>query len=204
VAVATIERLLERLSKMQIPAQTAAVVAALQTASADDLRGQASDALKDAPPGDLAQRALVSAGLQVHFARLAGMLAADDLKPVADGACPVCGSPPMTSSVVGWPMAHNTRFCACPLCGAMWNVVRVKCVLCGSTDGISYRSIEGKPETIKAETCEKCRSYVKILYQVNDYLLEPMADDVASLGLDILLAEGGWKRGGQNPFLLGY
>ena len=29
------------------------------------------------------------AGLQVHFARLAAMLAADDLKPVADGACPV-------------------------------------------------------------------------------------------------------------------
>ena len=35
-------------------------------------------------------------------------------------------------------------------------------------------------------------------------VLEPLADDVASLGLDMLLAEEGWKRGGQNPFLLGY
>jgi FdhE protein len=33
---------------------------------------------------------------------------------------------------------------------------------------------------------------------------KPVADDVATLGLDILLAEEGWKRGAQNPFLLGY
>ena len=110
----------------------------------------------------------------------------------------------MTSSVVGWPKAHNTRFCTCSLCATMWNVVRVKCVLCSSTEGISYRVIEGKSDTVKAETCDKCRGYVKILYQVNDHLLEPLADDVASLGLDMLLAEEGWKRGGHNPFLLGY
>lgn len=34
--------------------------------------------------------------------------------------------------------------------------------------------------------------------------LEPLADDVATLDLDTLLAEEGWRRGGQNPFLLGY
>jgi FdhE protein len=33
---------------------------------------------------------------------------------------------------------------------AQWNVVRVKCVLCSSTGGISYRIIEGKPDTVKA------------------------------------------------------
>jgi FdhE protein len=86
----------------------------------------------------------------------------------------------------------------------MWNVVRVKCALCGSTDGISCRAIEGGPGTVKAETCDKCRSYVKVLYQVSDRLLEPLADDVASLGLDMLLGEEGWKRGAHNPFLLGY
>ena len=118
--------------------------------------------------------------------------------------CPVCGSAPMTSSVVGWPKAHNTRFCTCSLCATMWNVVRVKCVLCSSTGGISYRSIEGKPETVKEETCESCHAYVKILYQVNDSALDPLADDVATLGLDMLMAEEGWKRGGHNPFLMGY
>ncbi len=110
----------------------------------------------------------------------------------------------MTYSVVGWPKAHNTRFCACSLCGTMWNVVRIKCVLCTSEEGISYRSIEGQPDTVKAETCDKCGGYVKILYQVKDHLLDPLSDDVATLSLDILLAEQGWRRGGQNPFLLGY
>jgi FdhE protein len=204
-AMAAIEQLLRRLAAAEMPAETAAVVANLVAASPEERRRKATEVLKDAEPdADLAQRSLIAAGLQVHFARLASLLDAGDLKLVAEGACPVCGSAPATTSVVGWPKAHNTRFCTCSLCATMWNVVRVKCVLCGSTDGIVFRSIEGKPDTVKAETCGKCRSYVKILYQVNDPALEAVADDVATLGLDMLLAEEGWRRGGQNPFLLGY
>jgi FdhE protein len=204
-AVVIIERLLDRLvSGADVPAATVETVARLRAASPDERRRLAHETLMDSEPAeDIAQRALLAAGLQVHFSGLAAQLAADDLKPVADGECPVCGSPPLTSAVVGWPNAHNTRFCTCSLCGTMWNVVRVKCVLCTSTDGISFREIDGRA-TVKAETCEKCRGYMKILYQVDDPALEPMADDVATLGLDMLLVEEGWKRGGHNPFLLGY
>jgi FdhE protein len=106
--------------------------------------------------------------------------------------------------VVGWPKAHNTRFCTCSLCGTMWNVVRVKCVLCSTTAGIGYHTVEGKSDGVKAESCDSCRAYVKILYQVNEPALDPLADDVATLGLDMLMAEDGWRRGGHNPFLLGY
>lgn len=204
-ALAAIDLLLERLAAAEIPGETAAVVEKLRAAPTHERGGRAAAALKDIEPGsDLAQRSLVAAGLQVHFARLASLLDANDLKFVAEGACPVCGSAPATTSVVGWPKAYNTRFCTCSLCATMWNVVRVKCVLCDSTDATTFRSIEGKPDTVKAETCEKCRGYVKILYQVNDPALEAVADDVATLGLDLLLTEEGWKRGGQNPFLLGY
>ena len=136
-----------------------------------------SAALKNAPVEDIAQRVLVLAGLQVHFSRLAAQLHAPDLKPVEDGACPVCGSLPMVSSVVGWPTAHNSRYCTCPLCATMWNAVRIKCTLCGSTDGIGYKVIEGQPETVKAETCDKCGHYVKVLYQVTDHTLDPLADE---------------------------
>jgi FdhE protein len=203
-AMATIERVLDRLAIVEMPTATAASIAALRAATTDERRRKAHETLMDTEPADdLAQRALVAAGLQVHFTRLAAQLRADDLKLVAEGACPVCGSPPVTSAVVGWPKAHNTRFCTCSLCATMWNVVRVKCLVCTSTDGISFREVEGSAN-VKAETCDKCRSYVKILYQVNDAALDPMADDVASLGLDMLLAEEGWKRGGHNPFLLGY
>jgi FdhE protein len=204
-ARATIGRFLDRLAAGPMPPQTTAAVDAVRRADPQELQRLTEAVLEDgAAADDPAQSALVAAGLQVHFGRLAAMLSAGDLKPIAPGACPGCGSAPVTSSVVGWPKAHNTRFCTCSLCAIMWNVVRIKCLVCGSTGGITFRTIEGKAETVKAETCEKCRSYVKILYQVRDAALEPLADDVATLGLDMLMAEEGWKRGGRNPFLLGY
>jgi FdhE protein len=190
--------------RREMPAEAAAATSAVLEASSERRQQMLHGALKDLPVEDFAERALVLGALQVEFARLAAALSAEDLRPIADGACPVCGSPPMTSSVVGWPKAHNTRFCACSLCGTMWNVVRIKCVLCSSTEGIAYQTIEGQPDTVKAETCDQCESYVKILYQVNDHLLDPLSDDVATLGLDLLLKNEGWRRGGRNPFLLGY
>ena len=200
----TVDTLLTRLSGADLPPATRNAISALQGKSHEERHALIVAAISDKPADDLAQRVLILAALQVHFARLAAQLDGDSLKPVADSACPTCGSGPMTSSVVGWPRAHNTRFCTCSLCATMWNVVRVKCVLCSSTGGISYSTIDGQPDAIKAETCDTCQSYVKILYQVNDAALDPFADDVASLGLDMLMAEEGWKRGGQNPFLLGY
>ena len=71
------------------------------------------------------------------------------MQPVTDSACPVCGSAPITSSVVGWAKAHNTLLCTCSLCATMWNVVRVKCLLCGSTDGIAHQMIDGRPDMVK-------------------------------------------------------
>jgi FdhE protein len=82
--------------------------------------------------------------------------------------------------------------------------VRIKCVLCESTKGIAYQELEGARDTVKAETCEHCHGYVKILHQQKNPQLDPVADDVAMLGLDILLRERGYRRGAVNPFLLGY
>ena len=197
----TLARFLDRLADTEAPA----AVQGLASMAPADWRRLISAVLGDETIAqDVASQVLVTAALQVHFTRLAALLTAEDLQPVADSACPVCCSAPMTCSIVGWPKAHNTRFCTCSLCATMWNVVRVKCLWCGSTDGLSYQMIEGKPDTIKAETCEKCRSYVKVLYQVTDHALDPLVDDVATLGLDMLMAQGGWQRRGQNPFLLGY
>ena len=156
------------------------------------------------PVETLAEHVYVAAALQVHFARLAARLDPKALVPVGDGACPACGGPPVASAIVGWQGAHGARFCVCSLCATLWNVVRIKCVLCGSTKGIAYQELEGGAGNVKAETCENCHGYVKILYQHKDPALDPVADDVASLGLDLLLREGGYRRGAVNPFLLGY
>jgi FdhE protein len=147
---------------------------------------------------------LVAAALQVHFAGLAATLDGKALRPVADGVCPACGGAPVASLVVNWPNADGTRYCACALCATCWNYVRAKCTLCGSTKSISFREIEGGKGTVKAEVCGECQGYVKVLYQQTHPGLDPVADDVATLGLDMLLREQGFRRGAVNPFLTGY
>ena len=156
------------------------------------------------PVEALAEHVFAAAVLQVHFARLAAQLDAKTLVPIGEGACPACGGPPVSSMVVGWLGAHATRFCACSLCGTLWNQPRIRCILCGATKGIAYQEIARGPATVKAETCESCRGYVKILHQHSDPSLDPVADDVATLALDLILRDCGYRRGAVNPFLLGY
>jgi FdhE protein len=183
----------------------------LALAESIDKPAAAAEALARVASADTAMRDVMiadhvyaAAAMQLHFARLASQLDDKRLVPVGDGACPACGAPPVSSMVVGWPRAHNTRFCACSLCGTLWNYVRIKCTICASTAGTSYQEIDGGPGTVKAETCDTCHTYVKILHQMKDPALEPVADDVASLALDLLVREAGYRRGGINPFLLGY
>jgi FdhE protein len=156
------------------------------------------------PVETLAQHVFVAAALQVHFARLAARLDAGALVPVGDGVCPACGGPLVSSMIVGWSGAQSARFCACSLCGMLWNYPRVRCTLCGATKGIAYQEIADGPATVKAETCESCHGYVKILHQHKEPTLDPVADDVATLALDLLLRDLGYRRGAVDPFLLGY
>lgn len=206
IAQDTATRLFERLAAAELSSEGTAAIESLRGLSRDQVGSMLSRALNQPGPEDgLAQRALLLAALQVHFTRMAAKLDAARYRPSDnDGACPTCGSPPVASAVVNWPNANNTRFCTCSLCATMWYVVRVKCVLCSSTESVTFRQIDGEPDTVKAETCDKCRGYVKIFYQVKDPALEPVADDVATLGLDMLLTEDGWRRGGENLFLTGY
>lgn len=161
--------------------------------------------LDDSVPAETAaEHIFAAAALQVVAALRAAMLDAGLPRPVADGVCPCCGGPPVASAVVATANIEGVRYVQCSLCATQWNHVRVKCVSCGSTKGIAYQAIEGIADTIKAETCDECRTYMKILNQRKDAELEPVADDVASLGLDLLVSEAGWRRAGVNSFLLGY
>jgi FdhE protein len=202
---ATLDRLLPLAQTIEMPPVAATALARVIAADPGARDGMMRALLADSVAVEaLAEHVFVAAALQVHFARLASRLDAGKLVPVGDGACPACGGPPVSSMVVGWTGAHGARFCACSLCATLWNYVRIKCTLCGSTKGIGYQEIDGGAGTVKAETCEECHGYLKILHQHKDAALDPIADDVASLGLDLLVREGGYRRGGFNPFLLGY
>ena len=201
----TLERLLALAPSIDMPANARAALARVSGADAAAHEAMIRNVLADAIPADaLAEHVFVAAALQVHFSRKAARLDPKNLVPVGDGACPACGGPPVASMVVGWTGALNTRFCACSLCNTLWNVLRIKCVLCGSITQISYQQIEGGDGQVRAEICDNCHGYVKILQEVQNPFLDPIADDVASLALDLLVRERGYRRGAVNPFLLGY
>ena len=160
--------------------------------------------LDEIPRDAIAAHVLAAAAVQVHLTRLARRLDAASLQRITDGACPACGGAPVASMVVGWEGAHGARFCTCSLCSTQWNVVRIKCLVCSGEKAIAYHSIEGRDEPIMGETCGECSSYVKMLHQHKDPGLEPFADDVASLALDMTLGREGWSRASVNPFLIGY
>jgi FdhE protein len=202
---ATLDRLLSLAGDIEMPDAAATALARVREAAASERRAMVKAVLGHSVPiEELAEHGFIAAAVQVHFSRLAAQLDGNSLVPVADGACPVCGGPPVASMVVGWHGAHGARYCSCSLCSALWNFVRIKCTLCASTKGIGYQEIDGGAGTIKAETCDNCRCYVKVLHQHKDPALDCLADDVASLGLDLLMKEKGYRRGGVNPFLLGY
>lgn len=175
----------------------------LRNTPADQLEAQADALLAARGDGvDAAAAPFIMAALQVQWVDLAARLAAADVPELAThGVCPVCGSLPVASVVRSDPRSQGYRYLHCPLCATEWHRVRVTCSQCESTKGISYQTIEGGADAVRAECCDTCRTYRKILYQEQDAAVEPVADDLASLALDLLLAQAGFHRGSGNPLL---
>ncbi|MFH5926581.1 formate dehydrogenase accessory protein FdhE [Roseomonas xinghualingensis] len=202
-----VDRFLTAIEPAEKPRQAADALRGLREATRETreamLRNVAADSI---PFESLPQHVYLSAAVQIYAAKLAGTLDASRLVPIGTGLCPVCGGPPVSSMVVGHQGAEGARYAACAFCGTSWNEVRIKCLACGTTKGIGYKAAEteGEEATVKAETCDECRSWVKILYQNKNPSLEAVADDVASLGLDLLMQETEYRRAGFDPFLLGY
>ncbi len=180
-------------------ADTARALRQLDPAALDDL---ARAALRDEEgPQDLGARPLLMAALQVAFAARAAGLSEPQVPAVQPATvCPVCGSAPVASVLRIGGTAGGHRYLHCGLCATEWHAVRVKCSHCESTRGVRYRGIEGQPAVL-AETCDACHTYRKQADQEKDPLAEPLADDLATLALDLLLAETPYARASGNPLL---
>jgi FdhE protein len=192
------------------PAVARAELDRLQALADDELEALANRVLHTELYGDdAALLPYVAAALQVLWtgaaARLGDQLAALDVP----GVCPCCGFLPVASVVRRAGEVANLRYLHCALCNTEWNLVRVKCASCDSTAGIGYRKLESTdgtppplpPEAVRAETCESCKSYLKIVYQEQGGV-DPVADDLATLALDILVDEAGYARSGPNLLLM--
>lgn len=200
--------------------------AVLKLAGAEDqfLELQAGRLLNSVMTGlDLATAPLIAAGLQVHWARLLTQLQArfereqkQDKNRVAPFGrvddpliCPCCASKPVASITRIGAEGSGFRYLSCSLCAAQWHYVRVKCAHCQSTKGISFQSLLNEdgsvpPQSsgVQVECCEGCGHYLKIVHMEKDQQVEPHADDLASLSLDLLVSESGLIRHGINLMLL--
>lgn len=201
-----LKALCDAATSLSMPDSARQALDAVRDANTDDRRWLLANVLADRIPEDsVAPHVFVAAAVQVYLTRLAASLPADALHAVATGVCPSCGGKPVTSSVIGLRDIENVRYVSCASCATQWNEVRITCLCCGSTEGVSYRSADTQDATVKAEVCSTCNHWVKILYQVRNASLDPLADDIGSMGLDILMKnETSFQKAGFNPFLVGY
>jgi FdhE protein len=200
-----LREILARVDARVLPDQAREVVAALRGRGDEALERLADAALAGhVPAGEAGAALFVVAALQVHFAVVAAALpvAALALLPQR-GRCPVCGSAPAVGMISASGAAGGARYLHCGLCATAWNHVRAVCIRCGEAKALVLEAIAGESGLAKGETCGLCRGYAKMLYQTEDMQADPVADDLATLGLDLLLAEAGWARHAPNPLIIG-
>jgi FdhE protein len=213
-------RMLELLIPRLAGSPAQAAVQTLLAAGDDHLEGQAELLLQGAAGLDMSAAPLVAAGLQVYWTNM--VLAIQEAYGAARQqpygrtldmtTCPCCGSLPTASITRVDQTGSNFRYLHCSLCSAQWHMVRVKCSHCESTKGIHYHSLEAlatdgavqdaSQASVQAETCDECHHYIKIVRMERELNVDPVADDLASLTLDILVSEAGYEAHGVNLLLL--
>lgn len=144
---------------------------------------------------------LVAAAMQAVWSAAARHAAPPGSGLTHGETCPHCGSVALGSIVLAGEGKGGLRYQECCLCATRWNAVRARCTLC--TDGavVNYLSLEGENGAVSAETCDNCHGYAKIFFEAKDGQLDPTADDLATLALDVLVGEHGYARGAPNLLL---
>lgn len=206
------------------PPGAKAALEAIATASGEWLERQADCLLTGVMHGlDLATAPIVAAALQVYWTHMASALLARPNERGApfgrtddETACPCCGSRPTASITRSSGESLGQRYLHCSLCSMQWHMVRIKCPNCLSTKSLAYHSLDAAGSdqgddgggsraagaALQAETCDDCHGYLKIMHSDRDPFVEPVADDLASVTLDLLVSEAGYQRHGVNLMLL--
>ena len=108
------------------------------------------------------------------------------------GSCPVCGSAP----ILGELDPDGKRWLHCGLCWHRWPVGRTICPFCDHRDSASldYLYSDDEPE-YRVSLCGNCRRYVKEVDRRRmDRDFFPPLEQVASLHLDLLVADRGYRH----------
>ena len=180
------------------------VLIGLEKLDAATLDTQAARLLSlDYPALDPATVPFLGAALQVHWVKRVTSLGAGEFRKLdVPHVCPACGSPPIASVLrIGVPVP-GTRYLHCVLCATDWYMARGLCSQCEAQEKLAYYHIENGNEAIRGEACEDCKGYIKSLNQEKDPQTDPVADDLATLSLDILMDESGYQRASPNFFFV--
>jgi len=112
--------------------------------------------------------------------------------------CPVCGSLPSLSLLKG---EGGKRYSLCSYCGYEWRIGRLSCAVCGNKEQGSLKYFYGEgEETYRIDLCDKCHHYIKTIDYRNLDESDPCLDDLATLHLDLLASQKGYKRPVPNPW----
>jgi len=114
------------------------------------------------------------------------------------GYCPMCGSLPSLSLL---KEEVGNRYLLCSFCGYHWRIDRIFCPFCNNKDQESLHYFYGEgEETHRIDLCEKCHQYIKTIDYRNLQESDPVLEDLATLHLDILATQKGYKRPVPNPW----
>jgi FdhE protein len=114
------------------------------------------------------------------------------------GYCPVCGSLPSLSLLRG---EGGKRYLLCSYCGYQWRIDRIFCPFCNNQEQGSLQYFYGEgEESYRIDLCDKCHQYIKTIDYKNLEESDPSLEDLATLHLDILASQKGYKRPIPNPW----
>jgi len=196
--------LIDRLEAAPCPAEARSAFVRLRDTGSHRVEALADSFLRGSmKAADVGQALYIAAALQVYFTQMAADLPATALHLLRPrGLCPCCGSPPVSGMITASGDSPGVRYLHCSLCSTAWNHVRATCITCGGARAVFLEAIGGDEGVAKAEICRDCRTYAKLLYQARDTDVDPFADDLSTLGLDLLVSEAGWARHAPNPLIL--
>ncbi|MCF7529263.1 formate dehydrogenase accessory protein FdhE [Neisseria lisongii] len=200
------------LNKAQPHIQTAAVlqeISTLQNLKPSEIRRLAGEVFDGTcrPAAEI----WIQAALQIVWTAWAAQVGEDDVAVTEERThCPCCGTPAVGSVVLIQSDLSGLRYMYCPLCNSRWNALRAKCPTCGDGGNVRLQHIESgdTPDlpdaytAAHAESCKSCHTYRKLYRRDKQQYADPIADDLATLGLDIAVGEAGFERSGANPFLI--
>lgn len=114
--------------------------------------------------------------------------------PWNKGACFICGDVAALAELQGSNLTMHLR---CGRCGADWLFRRLQCIYCGNEDPKTLRYLDSgsRGAIMRAEVCEKCGGYIKVIAAFDPTPAELLAvEDLATLHLDYIARERGYSR----------